>query len=80
MNIELLKECFMWMTVINLGIFILSAVLSMLLKDLIVRMHGRMFGISPEALKAILYGYLGLYKVVFIVFVLVPWLALLIID
>ena len=77
MNIAVLKEFFMWMTVINLGIFIFSAVMCMLLKDFIVRMHGKLFGLSPEAIKAMLYGFLGVYKIVFIVFVFVPWLALL---
>ena len=78
MDISLLKEFFMWMTVINLIIFIWSAVMCMLAKDLIVRLHGTLFGLAPETVKAVLYGFLGVYKIVFIVFVLVPWLALLI--
>lgn len=80
MNVLMLKEFFMWMTVINVIIFIISALFCMLLKDFIGRMHGKMFGISPEAVQTALYGYLGVYKIVFIVFVLVPWLALLIIG
>lgn len=80
MNIILLKDWFMWMTLINLGILIWSAVMCMLLKNFIVRMHGKLFGLSPEAIKATLYGFLGVYKIVFIVFVLVPWLALLILS
>lgn len=80
MNILVLKEFFMWMTIINLGLYMWSAIMCMLLKDLIVRFHGKLFGLSPEAIKASLYGFLGVYKIVFIVFVFVPWLALVIIS
>jgi hypothetical protein len=75
-----LSEFFMWMTIINALIIVLTAVLFLLLKDVAVRIHGKMFGISPEAISIALYGYLGVFKVVFIVFNLVPWLALKIIS
>ena len=80
MNMAILSEFFMWMTIINVLIIILTAVLFMLLKDIAVRIHGKMFGLSPEAICAALYGYLGVYKIVFIVFCLVPWLTLKIIS
>ncbi len=80
MNVLLLKDFFMWMTVINLGMLIFSAVMCIVLKDFIVRVHGKLFGLSPDAIKATLYGFLGVYKIVFIVFVFVPWLVLLIIS
>lgn len=80
MDISFLKEWFMWMTVLNLGIFIWSAIMCMLLKDFIVRFHGKLFGLSPDAIKATLYGFLGVYKIVFIVFIFVPWLALVILS
>ena len=79
MNIEPLKELFMWMTIIHLGLFIWTAVMCMAAKGFIQRVHGKMFGLSPETIKAFLYGYLGAYKIAFIVFVLVPWIALTII-
>ncbi len=80
MNVLLLKEFFMWMTVINLGMLMISAVMCIAHKDFIVRVHGKLFGLPPESIKATLYGFLGVYKIVFIVFVFVPWLALLIIS
>ena len=43
----------------------------------IVRIHGSMFGLSPEFIKGALYGFLGVYKIVLIVFIFVPWIALL---
>lgn len=80
MDIATVRELFMWMTVINLGIFIWTAVFCLILKNFIARLHGRMFGLSPETIKATLYGFLGVYKCLLIVFVFVPWLALLIVS
>lgn len=76
MDILVLKEFFMWMTVLNAGIMILQSFLCMGIKDLVGRMHGNLFGISPDAIKVAIYGYLGVYKVCFIIFCLTPWLAL----
>ena len=80
MNIELLRALFGWMTLINLALFAWSAVMCIAARGLIHRMHGKMFGLSPEALNACLYGFLGIYKIFFIVFNLVPWLALVILT
>ena len=76
MNIELIREFFGWMTLVNLGLFIWMAVMCMTARSLIQRMHGKLFGLSEASINAFLYGYLGFYKIVFIVFNLVPWLAL----
>ena len=76
MNLEMLKQFFMWCTVINLGLFIWMAVMCIGCRSFICRVHGKMFGLSEDTINAMLYGFLGFYKIVFIVFVLVPWLAL----
>ena len=80
MNMVLLKEFFMWCTIVNFGIFTLSAIMCMAAKGFIQRVHGKLFGLAPETINAFLYGYLGFYKIAFTVFVLVPWITLLIID
>ena len=80
MTLELLRELFAWMTVINLGLFMWTAIMCMTARKYIQHKHGKWFGLSPEAINACLYGFLGLYKIVFIVFVLVPWIALTLIS
>ena len=80
MDISILKEFFMWMTVLNVALMLFQSFLCMALKNVIGRMHGSMFGITPEAIKVAIYGYLGVYKVCFIIFCLTPWLALEIIS
>jgi hypothetical protein len=76
MNLELLREFFGWMTLVNLVLYIWTAIMCMTAKGWIQRVHGKLFGLSQESINAFLYGYLGVYKVAFIVFNLVPWLAL----
>lgn len=80
MEVITLEEIFRWMTIINLILYTWTAVMCATAKGWIQRVHGKMFGLAPETINAFLYGYLGFYKVIFIVFVLVPWLTLLIID
>lgn len=76
MNIEILRTFFGWMTAINLVLYIWTAIMCMCAKGWIQRIHGKWFGLTPEAINAFLYGYLGVYKVAFIMFAFVPWLAL----
>lgn len=48
--------------------------------DGIYRIQSRWFPLSREAFKATLYGFLGLYKALVLVFNLVPFVALLIVG
>ncbi len=80
MNLELLREFFGWMTLINLGLYAWSAIMCMLAKGWIQRIHGKWFELNPDAINAFLYGYLGVYKIIFICFNLVPWIALVIMS
>ena len=79
MTLETLKELFMWMTLIHFGLFIWITVMCIVAKGFIQRVHGKLFGLAPETIKAFLYGYLGAYKIAFIFFALIPWIALTII-
>ena len=76
MNMELFKEFFMWCTIINLGLFMGSAIICMACRGFILRIHGKIFGLPPETINVVLYGFLIFYKIVFIVFCLIPWIAL----
>lgn len=76
MNLETLKELFMLMTVIHLGLFIWITVACLAAKGFIQRIHGKLFGLSHETINTMLYGFLGAYKIALFIFVLVPWIAL----
>lgn len=80
MNVDQLTDFFKWMTIINAGVFVLSALLGMALKDVVAKMHGRLFGIGEDKVSIVSYGYLGAYKVFILVFNIVPYVSLLIVN
>jgi len=80
MALEQLTELFKWMTILNIGIFVSSALLSMILRNTVCKMHGKLFGIAEDNVSIILYGYLGVLRIFVIVFSIVPYLSLLILK
>ncbi len=76
MDIQTLTSFFMWCTIINGGLFVYWAVICVFAPDWVYRVQSRWFPISRQTFDAAIYGYLGLFKIVFIVFNLVPYLAL----
>lgn len=69
---SLLGHCLL----INVGILIFWFVVYGLARELIAKFHGKIFRLAPEQMEAIHYGGMGLYKLLIIVFNLVPWLAM----
>ena len=80
MSIQMLTAFFMWCTIINAALLIFSAVMIIPAQDLVYRIHSKWFSISREAFNIAIYSYLGLFKVVILVFNVVPYVALLIIS
>jgi hypothetical protein len=80
MTIDTLTNFFMWCTILNAGMLLVSLVLILALKNVAFKMHGKLFGITRDAFNTTIYGFLGFWKVVIIVFNVVPWIALLIVK
>jgi len=76
MAIATVKDFFMWCTILNVALLAFSALFLSLANAWVYKMHTRSFPLSREAFNAIIYSFLGLYKVLIIVFNLVPYLAL----
>jgi len=79
-TIEALRAFFMWCSVINGGMLIFSSIFIMTASNLTFATHSKWFKISRESFDVAMYSFLGLYKLAFLVFNLVPYLALLIIG
>ena len=77
MSLDQLTELFKWMTIINIAIFMSSAILSMILRETVCKMHGRLFGIDEGQVSIVLYGYVGVLRIFVIVFSIVPYVSLL---
>lgn len=80
MDIQTLTSFFMWCTVLNGAVFALWASVSAFAPDLVYRTQSAWFAIDRPVFDAVLYGFLALFKIVFVAFSLTPWLALLIVG
>ncbi len=80
MDIQKLKSFFMWCTIINGILLVFSIALCVLIPDLIYSIHGRLFNITHETLDVLVYSFLGLFKIVWLVFNVTPYIALLIVG
>jgi hypothetical protein len=69
----------MWSSIINGGLLIFSSVMILWVADWVYSIHQRWFQITREQFNMAIYGYLGLYKIFWLIFNLTPYIALLII-
>jgi len=70
----------MWCTIINGTIFLLWTTIYILAPDVVYRTQKKWFPIPRETFNIIFYSFLGLFKIVFLFFNLVPYVALLIVG
>ena len=77
MTIETVTEFFQWCTIIGMGLYIWTAIMTIFAKGFLQSFHQKLFGLSEETFKIAIYAYLGVFKIMLILFVLVPYLALL---
>ncbi len=80
MIIQTLTTFFMWCTIINGGLLVLWTTIYMMAPDLVYRTQSTFFPIPRETFDVVFYSFIGLFKIVFLVFVVVPYVALLIIG
>lgn len=80
MDIQTLTAFFMWCTILNGAVFIFWTTMSVLAPDFVYATQSKMFPIPRESFDVILYAFLGLFKIVFLVFNVVPYVALLIVG
>lgn len=76
MTRELLSDMLLWSMILNVGILALMSLMILACRDWICRVHGKMFGLAPETVSALLYGFLGAYKLGVFLFAIVPYVAL----
>ena len=80
MDIQTLTRFFMWCTIINGALLVLGTTMCILAPEFVYRMKGKWFPIPRETFNVVFYSFLGSFKIVFLVFNLVPYVALLIIG
>jgi len=75
MNIETLRHLLLWCTVINYGVLLLWAALSLVGFGWMQRLCSRWYGVSAEHFYAINFAGIAFYKVGIILFNLVPLIS-----
>lgn len=65
-----------WSTLINICLLMVSFLMLTVFRGPILRVHGVIFGLSPEQLMPKYLSFIALYKVLIVFFNLVPWIVL----
>ena len=80
MDIATLKSVFMWCAIISGGLLTISSLMCTFAGDFVYKKHTKWYPMSRETFNVVLYSFVGLYKVLFLLFVLVPYIALVIVG
>lgn len=80
MNIHTLTQFFQWCTIINGTVLLLWISVSLLAPDSVYRIQSKWYPIHRETFTVVFYSLIGMFKILFFVFNLVPYVALLIIG
>ena len=76
MNTEFLEQFFLYGTILNYGLILLTFFLYLVMKDFVYNLHGKMFGISKEFMQQTWYIYLAIHKLLTFVFWLIPYIVI----
>ncbi len=76
MDIEQFTAFLAWCTVINVVILALTTLALWFCRGCVARVHSAMFGLPKDAVCEQYFRYLATYKILIIMFNLVPYLAL----
>jgi len=80
MDIQTITAFFMWCTIINGGLLVFWGIFLMFTPDLVYRLQVNWFPIPREQYNIIMYSFLGAFKIVYLMFNVAPFVALLIIT
>ncbi len=80
MSIDAVREFFMWCSIINGSLFILSFLITAYAGDWVCRMNSLWYRIPRDTFNVVIYCFIGLFKIFVIVFNVVPYLVLHIIE
>jgi hypothetical protein len=80
MDINTFRSFFMWCTIINGSLLLLSFVILASAGDWVYRKHTRWFALPRETFNTVIYCFMGFFKIIYLLFNLVPYIALVIIG
>jgi hypothetical protein len=80
MDYNVIRAFFRWCTIINGGLLILASFLIRFAGDWFFGMHNKWIPITEDSFHLAIYILLGFFKIIVVVFNLVPYVALVIIG
>lgn len=79
MDLETLRVFLFWCTIINGGLLLFWTMWCAFAPDMVYRTQRMWFPVSKETFTIVIYCFIAIYKILFLVFNLVPYFVLLII-
>lgn len=76
MSQENLTEFFRIAMILSLSFYTITAIFSLFFRDLMFKMHKNLFNIPKEKFDLVIYCFLGCFKILVILFFVVPYLSL----
>ena len=70
----------MWCTIINGGLLAFWVSMCIVAPDVVYHTQKKWFPIPRETYNVVMYSFLGFFKIVFLIFNVVPYIALLIVG
>ena len=80
MDIALIQRFFFWGAIANYGIVLVWFGSFVLGRNRMHSFHGRWFKLTPEQFDLIHYSGIAVYKILILVFFLIPWIVLALIS
>ena len=80
MKLDLLREFFLWCSVINMGLLLFSFVFIIVVRDFACRMHQKIFKLTEDQFHVTMYRVIAYYKMGIFLFCIIPYCALCIIT
>lgn len=80
MDIEILQRFFLWCLIVNTGIYAMTAIAVLVLRNFICKIHKKWFELDEAAVLRSTQQYLANYKLLMTIFNFTPWVAILIIK
>ncbi|CAH1388237.1 DUF6868 family protein [Candidatus Nitrotoga sp. M5] len=75
-TISQLTELLGWASVINVGYLFLATIILMFMSGTLSSIHGKLFNIDKNELSSKYFDFLSNYKIVTLVFMVAPYMAL----
>ncbi|NOQ31116.1 MAG: hypothetical protein GQ570_08350 [Helicobacteraceae bacterium] len=75
-NIEMLTEFFGWCSLINIGMLIFYSIVITVFLEMLLKIHMSLLKLDRKYLQEAYFKYLAQYKIVVIIFNIVPYIVL----